>query len=420
MYLKLVEKIKKLDGKVYIVGGAIRGLYNLGVPIKEADNIDIEVMGINSDQLEEILEGLGRWKLVGSKYKVYLIKNLEIKLSEYNSIKESILERDLTVNSLYYDLITKETIDLNGGLGDIKNKILRYNDRDRFLQDPLRILRTIELSSRLGFEIEGELKTLIKSNFSSLREVSKERVMMELEKILMNHEKPSKGFEILDSLGGTEVLFPELEESKNIIQDKIYHPEGDVYTHTLMTLDILKKEERSLDIMIALLFHDIGKNRTIENRFKGHTRKSQEMFKEVIKKFTNNKKLIKSASNLILYHGTPLVLMLNDKINKRVIRKLMLNTDIPKLLKVYKADLLGRGKLDNNWELSNIEKIEKIYNEEKGNTKRLITGAHLIEWGYTRYSDYSRILKVLHFKQLEDKIESVEDGERYFKEYLNR
>jgi tRNA nucleotidyltransferase (CCA-adding enzyme) len=179
-----------------------------------------------------------------------------------------------------------------------------------------------------------------------------------------------------------------------------------------MTLDILGVEERSIDIMIALLFHDIGKNYTKENNFKGHTRVSRDMFLKLIKRFTNNKKLIKSSANLIFYHATPLILMLNNKINRIVIRKLATKIDIPKLLLVYRADLLGRDRLDNSWEINNINSISSIYLEIKDQLVPLIDGNHLIYWGYSEKRNFKFILKFLYNLQLEEKFNNIEDAKK--------
>ena len=419
MYIEIAKHIEKIDGKLYIVGGAVRDFFIYNNPIHENTNIDIEILGVTPTQLEIILNKFGSWKLIGSLYKVYLIYNLEITLprdkngfNPHLTLKTSSLNRDLTINALYYDPLTEKVIDLHNGKADISNKILNYIDPDTFLDDPLRLFRTIELAGRLGFFLSIKLKNLIDTNFQLIIKVPRERIMRELEKILLYHQNPSKTFRLLDEVGGVSILFPHLELSKEIIQDKIYHPEGDVFTHTLMTLDILDKKDRTLDIMLSLLFHDIGKNLTLENNFKGHTKKSSDMFLELIPKFTNNKKLIKSTSNLIFYHATPLILMLNDKINRITIRKLALKVDIPKLLLVYKADLLGRDKLDNLWELENIKNINSIYRKIKDDLTPIINGNHLILWGYKNLKIFKKILDHLYKLQLEEKFNSVEEAKQ--------
>lgn len=420
MYIELAKKIQKINGCLYVVGGAVRDFFIYNKPIEENSNIDIEILGISPTQLEEILNSFGRWKLVGTLYKVYLIENLEITLPRdgdgFNpalNIETSILNRDLTINSLYYNPLTEKTIDLYNGKSDLKNKTLQYIDRDTFLKDPLRLFRTIELAGRLDFKLSKDLKKLISTNFHLIQKIPRERIMGELEKILLNHKKPSKTFRLLDEVGGVAVLFPNLYRSKKVIQDKIFHPEGDVFTHTLMTLDILKPCDRTIDLMIALLFHDIGKNLTQNIRFKGHTKVSRDMFLDLIDKFTNNKKMISSASNLIFYHATPLILMLNNKVNKITIRKLAVQINIPKLLKVYRADVLGRGQLDNSEELDNIQKINSIYHEIKDDLTPLVNGNHLLSWGYKSGKEFKKILNYLYRLQLEEKFTNIEEARTF-------
>ncbi|UUV18903.1 HD domain-containing protein [Fusobacteria bacterium ZRK30] len=417
MYIELAKEIKKINGCLYIVGGAVRDFFLYSKPMKENSNIDIEISGVSPEQIEKILDSFGRWKLVGTLYKVYIIENLEITLPRDDSgfnpaldIKTSILNRDLTINSLYYNPLTDQTIDLYRGKSDIKNKTLHYVDQKTFLGDPLRLFRTIELAGRLDFELSQDLKKLISTNFHLIQNIPKERIMGELEKILLNHKKPSKTFRLLDEVGGLEILFPNLYYSKKVIQDKIFHPEGDVFTHTLMTLDILRTSERTMELMIALLFHDIGKNITQDTGFKGHTRVSRDMFLDLIDKFTNNKKLISSASDLIFYHVSPLILMLNNKVNKVTIRKLAVKVNIPKLLKVYRADVLGRGRADNSEELENIQKIDSIYHQIKDDLTPLVNGKHLLSWGYKSGKEFKKILNYLYRLQLEEKFVSVEEA----------
>ncbi|MCS5421791.1 MULTISPECIES: HD domain-containing protein [Psychrilyobacter] len=417
MYIELAKEIQKINGCLYVVGGAVRDFFIYNNPIEKNSNIDIEILGVSPAQIEKILNNFGRWKLVGSLYKVYLIENLEITLPRdgdgFNpalNIETSILNRDLTINSLYYNPLTEKTIDLYNGKSDLENKILQYIDRETFLEDPLRLFRTIELAGRLNFKLSEDLKVLISTNFHLIQKIPRERIMGELEKILLNHRKPSKTFRLLDEVGGVEILFPNLYRSKKTIQDKVFHPEGDVFTHTLMTLDILKTTERTADLMVALLFHDIGKNLTQDTNFKGHTRASREMFLDLIGKFTNNKKLISSASDLIFYHAAPLILMLNNKVNKITIRKLAVQVDIPKLLKVYKADVLGRGRLDNSQELDNIQKIRSIYLEIKDDLTPLVNGSHLLSWGYKSGKEFKKILNYLYKLQLEEKFTSIEEA----------
>jgi len=417
MYIELAKEIHKINGCLYVVGGAVRDFFLYNKPMEENSNIDIEVLGVTPAQIEKILNNFGRWKLVGTLYKVYLIENLEITLPRDSNgfnpaldIKTSIKNRDLTINSLYYDPLTDETMDLYGGKSDLKNKVLEYIDRETFLDDPLRLFRTIELAGRLNFELSEDLKGLISTNFPAIQKVPRERIMGELEKILLYHKNPSETFRLLDEVGGVAVLFPNLYQSKKITQDKVFHPEGDVFTHTLMTLDILEPIDRTIDLMLALLFHDIGKILTQNTNFKGHTRVSKDMFLGLIGNLTNNKKLISSASNLIFYHAAPLILMLNNKVNKVTIRKLAVHVDILKLLKVYKADILGRGQLDNSQELDNIQKINSIYLEIKDDLIPMISGNHLLSWGYHRGKNFKKILNYLYRLQLEEKFTSIEQA----------
>ena len=210
------------------------------------------------------------------------------------------------------------------------------------------------------------IKLDLKEYFLNFPEISPKELTFLLEDILLTYNKPSNFFRYLDNINVLSLLFPELENSKKIFQDPVFHPEGDVFTHTLMALDVLPIRERDIDIMFAILFHDIGKLETCNNNFKGHTKYSKQKFIEISKRFSLNENTVKNIGNLIFYHETPLILMLNNKINKSTIKNLSTYVDIAKLLRVYKADVLGRSREDNSWELKNIDKIQKIYKNLDG------------------------------------------------------
>ena len=428
MYREIIKEIKKNGGSAYIVGGYVRDMI-MGTPSKD---MDIEVFGIEPEKLETVLSKFGKWKTAGKEFQIYLIKGYELSYPRKNnliaphiSVEEASRRRDLSINSLYYDPISGEVLDFNGGVDDIKKGIIRHVDAESFLEDPLRMLRVAQFKARFDFQVSEETTMLLKENFYMIKSVKGERIFIELEKILLKCEKPSIAFEFLQENGLLAYILEDLSRLSGIEQDKVYHPEGDVFVHTMMCLDVLEKYERNLSVMLAILFHDIGKGlvepvEVLENGeklvvFPGHSEASSERFSSLIKAYTNNKKLIQDASRYILYHEEPLKMLLEDRVNKVAVRKLAVKVDIQQLLKVYQADVLGRGREDNIQELETIKRISRLYDEIRHELEPIVKGRHLLYWGLEKKKEFSEVLEFMYEKQLEEKFSNLAEAQVYFR-----
>ena len=414
MYRTLIKEIWENSGEAYLVGGWVRDRL-MGTDEKDIKDIDLEVMGIKKDKFEEILQKYGKFKKVGKSYEIYILNNsIEISFIDVKiPIKECARRRDFTVNSIYYNLIEEKYLDFFGGVEDIKNKRLRYVDKNSFLQDPLRILRTAQFISRFGFSADHLLEIIIKTEKQEILKVPKERICRELEKIYMLGIKPSEGFLFLEKTGVLQRIMPEISCLKNVMQDEIYHPEGDVFTHTMMMLDVLSKKERTAELFWSILYHDAGKKGTFPG-FEGHCEKSQEVFDREIIKFTDNRDLIDSVRKLVRYHEEPLKILLKGGADRISVKKLAVKVDIDKLLKLYRCDVLGRGRSDNRKELEIIDNIEAVYQKVKNELKPIVKGADLIKWGLKPGENFGEILKKLYEAQLEEEFANLKDAEEFY------
>ncbi|ADO83217.1 CCA tRNA nucleotidyltransferase [Ilyobacter polytropus] len=414
MYRKLIKEIWENNGEAYLVGGWVRDRL-MGATEDEIKDIDLEVMGIKRDKFEKILQKYGKFKKVGKSYEIYILNNsIEISFIEVKiPIKECARRRDFTVNSIYYNLIEDKYLDFFGGMEDIKNKLLSYVDKNSFLQDPLRILRTAQFISRFGFSADHLLEVIIKTEKEEISKVPKERICRELEKIYMLGIKPSEGFLFLEKTGILQRIMPEISSLKEVMQDEIYHPEGDVFTHTMMMLDVLSKEERTRELFWSILYHDAGKKETFPG-FEGHCEKSHEIFDREIIKFTDNRDLINNARKLVRYHEEPLKILLKGGADKISVKKLAAKVDIDKLLKLYRCDVLGRGRSDNKKELEIIESIGAVYHRVKDELKPIVKGKDLIKWGLEPGENFGEILKELYEAQLEEEFNNLKEAEEFY------
>lgn len=409
-YHSFIKDIWKAGGEAYLVGGWVRDkLLN-----RISNDIDIEVIGIPRSKFEKIMEDYGRYYRCGKAYEIYILSHsVEISyIEERLPIKDLAKRRDFTLNSLYYNPLTDKITDLYDGQRDIADKIIRHTAEDVFSEDPLRIIRAIELSSRLDFEISKKTMLCMKMEVSSLEGIPLERIVDELRKIYLTNIKPSRAFISMDNIGVFKYILPRLHSLKKVIQDEIYHPEGDVFTHILMMLDVLPIENRSMEVFWAIIYHDTGKELTYPE-FKGHALVSKDIFVSEGRKLVQDKKLQKKIESLIEYHEEPLSFLIEGFDNIRL-RKLAVKVDIPKLLDLYLCDVLGRGRKNNDEELQIIEKIKILYKEIQNELTPLISGKDLLKWKLFNVKDFSKILSLLYEAQLEEKFVDKDGAKAFF------
>lgn len=283
------------EPRALIVGGFVRDAM-LGKHPKDAD---MEVYGISPARLEELLQQLfeGRVNAVGRAFGVYKIalgegldfdisiprresktgeghKGFLINGDPTMSVEEAARRRDFTFNALAGDPLTGEIIDPFGGLHDLRNGILKVTDETRFQDDPLRVYRALQFAARMDLTADPKTQELLREMVKrgDLDELPKERVTEEMKKLVLKSERPSVGFELARELGIIEREYPELHALIGTKQEPEWHPEGDVWTHTMMVVDaaatIIRQKDRGLDetaqlqVMLGALAHDLGKPAT--------------------------------------------------------------------------------------------------------------------------------------------------------------
>ena len=248
--VEVARAVRDAGGRALVVGGWVRD-HLLGVRSKD---VDIEVHGLDADRLESVLAGFGSVHAVGRAFGVFRVGGIDVDFSLPRrdskrgpghrgfdvtpdpslGFAEAARRRDLTVNSIGIDPLTGEVLDPHGGRRDLERHVLRATDPERFPEDPLRGLRVAQLAARLEMEPDEELVALCRT--LDLGELSGERVFDELTKLLLRAARPSIGFQFLEDTGQLR-FFPELDALRGVPQDPEWHPEGDVWVHTLMVLD---------------------------------------------------------------------------------------------------------------------------------------------------------------------------------------
>lgn len=361
----IVDKIVQGGGRVFLVGGAVRDLF-LGLAIKD---LDCEIHNLSIDQLETILKTVGPVSLVGKIYGVLRVHNLDVDWSVprkdaggrkpkvefdvYLTIEQAFRRRDLTMNAMGIDLKTFELIDPFNGLEDLNNKILRTPDAELFVEDPLRFYRVMQFIGRFEMFPDNELNQLCKT--MNLNGVSKERIAIEFEKLFLKSKRPSLGIRWLYEIGRLSEILPELAATVGIKQNNNYHPEGDVFEHTMQAVDaaaVLEYESQhdKLTVIFATLCHDLGKVDTTEIMdgkitSYGHDESGMEPTKKLMKRITLKIELMETVEKLVRYHMAPIQFVdQNASLSayKKLAKKLYPQTNLQLLAKVSLADKRGR------------------------------------------------------------------------------
>ncbi len=449
------SELQKQNAKAIVVGGAVRDNF-LGIACKD---IDVEVYGLEKmEALEVVLSKFGSVNLVGKSFGVlkfnyegeaydFSFPRTEAKVGEGHrgfdvevdgnlDFKTAAKRRDFTLNALGYDIEEKQILDPFGGIEDINQKVLRHIDDKTFVEDPLRIYRAVQFSARFGYTLADETFALCQKMIEEgmLDELAKERVCEEWKKLLLKSPKPSLGFELMRELGILECYFPELHALIGVVQSPKWHPEGDVWIHTMMCLDEMVRllgddEKLNLKYMFAILCHDLGKatHTTIEEdghiRAIGHEKAGLEPTKSLMYRLMDEHDFIESLFPLVEHHLKPSQFYAG-KAKASAIRRLATKVNIEELVVVAKADFLGRTTeeaLTRDYEAGTW--LLKQASELKVKTKpleQLIQGRDLIELGLEPSPQFKIILDEVYELQLEGKVTSRDEALEFAKENLNK
>lgn len=375
----IAKVVKNQGGRALVVGGFVRD-HLLGLDPKD---VDIEVYGLQLDELRRVLSSLDGYEdidMVGKAFGVFKVegcdisiprkdskvaaghRGFEISLDPFMSTTDAARRRDFTINSMAMDPLTGELIDPFGGQQDLKEGRLAVTDPLTFVDDPLRVLRAAQFIARFGLKPDAGLLSLCASIASTMKELPGERLFEEWNKLLLKGKQPSKGIEFLRDVGVLSLLFPEIHALIGVQQEFEWHPEGDVFIHTNMAVDAAA-EQRTGDIahdmtlMYASLCHDFGKSWTTKFeegrwRARGHEEAGVEPSMSFLGRMRAPAELMKQVSVLVAHHLAPAhfahpSMKASPKAYRTLARKLDgSGTTMEMLYKVAKADHFGRTTQD--------------------------------------------------------------------------
>jgi poly(A) polymerase len=327
--------------------------------------------------------------------------------------KEDVMRRDFTINGLLYNPFEDKILDYVNGINDIKSGVIRAigDPKERFSEDKLRLMRAVRFSARFKYEIEEGTYNAVKELAPRINEVSHERIRDELDKILRGRN-PGLGLQMLFDTGILQVIMSEASDMAGVEQPPEFHPEGDVFIHTKLMLDMLVNPSRVL--AFAVLLHDIGKPRTFSVaeriRFDGHVPVGARMADSICKRFRFSNE---EREKIVRYVENHLRFMDVQEMRESKLKRFMQSDTFVEELELHRIDCLAsHGKLDN-WEF--CKKRLEEYSKEELKPIPLVNGNDLILEGYIPGPLFREILNKVLDLQLENQIKTKEEALTWIK-----
>ena len=418
MARRIAGEVARQGGRVYYVGGLVRDRL-LG---RESKDIDIEVHGVTPQALCAILDGLGELTQMGASFGVYGLrhydldiamprlesatgrghKDFEIFTDPFLGVYKAAQRRDFTVNAMMEDVLTGEIVDPFGGQADLRAGILRHVSAQSFPEDPLRVLRASQFAARFGFTVAGETIDLCRG--MDLTALAGERVFGELQKALLKAPRPSVFFEVLREMDQLHTFFPEVEALIGVTQEPRFHPEGDVFAHTMLVLDAaaaLREQAREpLPFMLSALCHDFGKVSTtcvVGGRIRsfGHDEAGVPLAERFLARLAGGVKLRRYVCSMVRLHMRPHALC-RQQAGEKALCRLFDASECPEdLLLLSRADCMSRALCADD------EAAERALRAGLARYRELmarphVTGADLVAAGFAPGPDFGEALSLAH------------------------
>jgi poly(A) polymerase len=322
--------------------------------------------------------------------------------------RQDVLRRDFTINALLEDPFTEEVIDYTGGMEDLAARVIRAigDPRQRFAEDRLRMLRAVRFAARLNFTIEGGTMAAIREMAQSITEISAERIRDELT-LILTEGGARRGMELLDECGLLEPVLPEVARMKGVPQPPQFHPEGDVWTHTLHVLEQLPPCSPALGW--AVLLHDAGKPETItfadRIRFNGHDEAGARIARRILTRLRCPKAVVDAVESMIANH-----MRFKDvpKMGLGAFKRFVRLPHFDELLELHRLDRLGASRSLDAYE--EVVRRRATLTPEMVRPAPLLRGEDLIELGYRPGPRFREILTALEDAQLEGMVETREQA----------
>ena len=429
---EVARRLREHGHVAYFAGGCVRDMVR-GLPAKDFD--------IATDATPDIVQKIfPRTFAVGAHFGVVVVVESELNFEvatfrsdgayldhrhptdvRFSSPEEDAKRRDFTINGMFFDPEKDEVIDFVGGRADIEAKIIRAigNASQRFEEDRLRMLRAIRFAVELDYKIDSETWKALVHSAASINEISAERIRDEVVKIFLSANRV-RGWDLLDESGLMRVVLPELDAMKGCLQPEQFHPEGDVFQHTRLMLEMLP-EKVSVPLVLAVLLHDVAKpvtatvDETGRIRFNEHDRIGATMTEAIMERLRFSRAEIDAAVELVRQH-----MVFKDVPNMRVakLKRFMARPTFEEELELHRVDCASSHRMMDNYEFL-LRKREEFANEPII-PPPLVRGDDLIALGMKPGPKFGEILEAVETRQLEGALKDRQEAIDWVKhEYLS-
>ena len=418
----IVRRLRDAGFAAYFVGGCVRDIVMGRVP----KDYDVATSARPAQVVEMFPDSL----TVGAQFGVVIVPREEgnvevatfrsdglyadgrhpVQVEYAKSAEEDVQRRDFTINGLLYDPMEDKVIDYVGGQADIRGRRIRTigDPYKRFSEDRLRMLRAVRFAARFNFELDSAAADAIRERASEIRMVSAERIRDEILKIL-TEGRARRGFELLDESGLLAQVPPEVKAMQGVQQPPEFHPEGDVWVHTLLMLEGLRAPSRTL--ALGVLLHDVGKPPTFtvreRIRFDNHVEVGAKMAEEIAHRLRLATREKERVAELVRHH-----LRFKDfpRMRRSTQLRFLRMEGFAEHLELHRLDCLA-----SHGDLTTFEMARRMLEQTPAEVIKptpLLRGGDLIERGYTPGPAFKQILQTVEDAQLEGRIQTREDAMR--------
>ena len=419
--------LREAGYEAYLVGGSVRDLV-LGETPQEHDIVTsappskVRSLFHKTIPLGErfgvilVLEGEHFFEVASYRTEGdYIDGRRPSQVSLSHSAEEDVLRRDFTMNGLLMDPLTGEIIDYVDGRRDIEQRIIRAigNPDERFSEDHLRMLRAVRFSANLGFTIDPDTFMAIAKNAPLIKYISAERVRDELTKILTRGDS-RRGMALLAETGLLAFILPEVNKMQHVSQPHLFHPEGDVWEHTLRMLHLLSEMNSALRSNVRLawgiLLHDVGKPETRFQdhtgiHFYGHARVGEHIAEKIMRRLRFSRSDVDAVTSLIHHHMQFMNVM--EMRPNHLIRFLRM-PNFRLHLELHRLDCLASHGDLGTYDFCNAKLSEKP--SEALHPAPLINGEDLIACGFEPGPLFGEILHAVESAQLDGELTSKSEA----------
>src|SRR5438270_8780029 len=419
---EICAKLRASGHVAYFAGGCVRDMVR-GLPAKDFD--------VATDATPNIVQNVfPHTYAVGAQFGVIVVVgngfNLEVATVRsdgayidhrhpvdvrFSSPQEDAKRRDFTINGMFFDPEKNEVIDFVGGRDDLKAKIIRAigDAAERFAEDRLRMLRAVRFATVLDYKIDNSTWDALVANAAAINEISAERIREELVKIFLSPNRV-RGWDLLDQSGLLRTILPELDAMKGCLQPEQFHPEGDVFEHTRLMLELLP-EKVSAPLILSVLFHDVAKpvtatvDETGRIRFNEHDRIGAAMTESIMERLRFSRAEIDAVVEMVRQH-----MVFKDVPRMRVakLKRFMARPTFEEELELHRVDCASSHGMLDNYEFL-LRKREEFANEPII-PPPLVRGDDLIALGMKPGPKFGEILEAVETLQLEGVLKDREEA----------